>query len=100
MPSSGSPGLYSKLMRSCSTTSGRFCTSVMERFGQRVFVKTGAEGVFCAALPEQGLGLAVKCDDGAGRAADQVVVLSKGQGKETARQGDKETRRQGDKETR
>ena len=30
-----------------------------------MFVKTGAEGVFCAALPEQGLGIALKCDDGA-----------------------------------
>ena len=49
---------------------GRFCTEIMQRFGARVFVKTGAEGVFCAALPEQGLGIAVKCDDGAGRAAE------------------------------
>src|SRR5437899_3117246 len=46
---------------------GRFCTQIMERFGARIFVKTGAEGVYCAALPEQGLGIAVKCDDGAGR---------------------------------
>jgi L-asparaginase II len=28
----------------------------MRLFGARVLVKTGAEGVFCAALPEQGLG--------------------------------------------
>src|SRR5262245_34794707 len=46
---------------------GRFCTVVMEHFGARVFVKTGAEGVFCGALPEQGIGIAIKCDDGAGR---------------------------------
>jgi L-asparaginase II len=39
-----------------------------------VLVKTGAEGVFCAALPEQGLGIAIKCDDGAGRAAEVVVA--------------------------
>ncbi len=38
--------------------SGRFCTDVMGLFGERVFVKTGAEGVFCAALPGQGLGVA------------------------------------------
>ena len=37
---------------------GRFCTEIMQRFGARVFVKTGAEGVYCAALPEQGLGIA------------------------------------------
>ena len=55
---------------------GRFCTRMMETFGARVFVKTGAEGVFCAALPEQGLGIAVKCDDGAGRAAEVAVAAA------------------------
>ena len=40
----------------------------------RVFVKTGAEGVYCGALPEQGLGIAVKCDDGAGRAAQAIMA--------------------------
>ena len=54
--------------------SGRFCSEVMSHFGERVFVKTGAEGVFCAALPEQGLGLALKCDDGATRAAEIVMA--------------------------
>jgi L-asparaginase II len=53
---------------------GRFCTETMQRFGVRVFVKGGAEGVFCGALPEQGLGFAVKCDDGAGRAAEVVTA--------------------------
>jgi L-asparaginase II len=55
---------------------GRFCTEVMQRFGARVFVKTGAEGVYCAALPEQGLGVAVKCDDGAGRAAEVMMAAT------------------------
>ena len=55
---------------------GRFCTEIMERFGARVFVKTGAEGVYCAALPEQGLGIAVKCDDGAGRAAEVMMAAT------------------------
>lgn len=53
---------------------GRFCTEVMRAFGARIFVKTGAEGVFCAALPEQGLGIAVKCDDGTTRAAEVMVA--------------------------
>jgi len=53
---------------------GRFCTEIMQRFGARVFVKVGAEGAFCAALPEQGLGIAVKCDDGAGRASEVVMA--------------------------
>jgi L-asparaginase II len=53
---------------------GRFCTEIMKLFGARVFVKTGAEGVFCGALPEQGLGIAVKCNDGAGRASELVMA--------------------------
>jgi L-asparaginase II len=53
---------------------GRFCTEIMQLFGQRVFVKTGAEGVYCAALPQQALGIAVKCDDGAGRAAQAIMA--------------------------
>lgn len=54
--------------------SNRFCTAIMQRFGTRVFVKTGAEGMVCAALPEQGLGLAAKVDDGAGRAAEALMA--------------------------
>jgi L-asparaginase II len=53
---------------------GRFCTELMKRFGARVLVKTGAEGVFCGALPEQGIGIALKCDDGATRAAEVAMA--------------------------
>jgi L-asparaginase II len=53
---------------------GRFCTDIMQIFGARVFVKTGAEGVYCGALPEAGLGFAIKCDDGAARAAQAVTA--------------------------
>jgi L-asparaginase II len=53
---------------------GRFDTAIMERFGERVFVKTGAEGVHCAALPELGYGIAVKCDDGTKRGAETVMA--------------------------
>jgi len=53
---------------------GRFCSEIMTLFGARVLVKTGAEGVFCAALPEQGLGVALKCDDGAARAAEVMMA--------------------------
>jgi L-asparaginase II len=53
---------------------GRFCTDIMQLLGERVFVKTGAEGVYCAALPAQGLGIALKCDDGAGRAAQAIMA--------------------------
>ena len=53
---------------------GRFDTEVMRLFGPRIFVKTGAEGVYCAALPELGLGFAVKADDGATRAAQAMIA--------------------------
>jgi len=53
---------------------GRFDTEVMTLLGSRAFTKTGAEGVFCAALPAAGLGLAVKADDGAARAAQVVIA--------------------------
>jgi len=53
---------------------GRFDTEVMSLLGARAFTKSGAEGVFCAALPEAGLGVAVKADDGAGRAAQVMAA--------------------------
>ena len=53
---------------------GRFDTRVMERLGARVFCKVGAEGVYCAALPELGLGVAVKMDDGNTARACEVVM--------------------------
>ncbi|HYA74413.1 MAG TPA: asparaginase [Roseiarcus sp.] len=53
---------------------GRFDTDVMTLLGERAFTKTGAEGVFCAALPKAGLGLAVKADDGATRAAQVMIA--------------------------
>ena len=53
---------------------GRFCTDFMAALGARVFVKTGAEGVFCGAIPELGLGIALKCDDGASRAAEVAMA--------------------------
>jgi L-asparaginase II len=54
--------------------SGRFCTEIMGHFGERVLVKTGAEGVFCGAFPDLGYGIAIKCDDGQGRAAEVVMA--------------------------
>jgi L-asparaginase II len=53
---------------------GRFDAKLMTALGARAFSKTGAEGVFCVALPELGLGIAVKCDDGAGRAAEVATA--------------------------
>ena len=52
----------------------RACTTLMEMAPGRIFVKTGAEGVFVGALPELGLGIAVKCDDGTTRASEAIIA--------------------------
>jgi L-asparaginase II len=49
-------------------------TRLMQAAPGRIFVKVGAEGVYCAAVPELGLGIALKCDDGAGRAAEVTIA--------------------------
>ncbi|GLS22794.1 asparaginase [Labrys miyagiensis] len=54
--------------------SKRFDTDIMALFGERVFVKTGAEGVFCASFPELGYGVALKCDDGGTRASELMMA--------------------------
>ncbi len=56
--------------------SGRFDTRVMERLGDRVFCKVGAEGVYCAAVPELGLGVAIKMDDGNTARGCEVVMAT------------------------
>ncbi|HEX7686639.1 MAG TPA: asparaginase, partial [Burkholderiaceae bacterium] len=54
---------------------GRLDTVLMQRLGARLFCKVGAEGVYCASLPELGLGLALKMDDGnTARAAEVALV--------------------------
>ena len=53
---------------------GRACTGLMRAMGGRVAVKTGAEGVFVAILPELRLGVALKIADGAGRAAEVAIA--------------------------
>jgi L-asparaginase II len=52
----------------------RFDTKLMEILGERAFVKSGAEGVYCAALPGLGYGIALKVDDGAPRAASTMMA--------------------------
>lgn len=53
---------------------GRACTRIMAASPGAFAVKTGAEGVFVAILPERGLGIAVKAADGATRAAEAAIV--------------------------
>ena len=57
----------------------RFCTQLMELDQGRLFGKTGAEGVYCGAIPELGLGIALKCDDGNSRGAEVMMAAVMGQ---------------------
>jgi L-asparaginase II len=52
----------------------RFDTEVAAGLGEAAFVKVGAEGVYCGALPSLGLGFALKCDDGAVRGAEVATA--------------------------
>ncbi|MBQ1203088.1 MAG: asparaginase, partial [Loktanella sp.] len=53
---------------------GRACTDLMRAMGGRVAVKTGAEGVFIAIIPEKRLGVALKITDGATRASEAAIA--------------------------
>jgi L-asparaginase II len=53
--------------------SGKFDTEIMTAV-PRLFVKYGAEAVYCGAIPHAGLGFALKIDDGAGRAAEVAIA--------------------------
>jgi L-asparaginase II len=53
---------------------GRADTVVMRALPGQVFMKTGAEGVYCGAFPELGLGFALKIDDGAKRASAGAAI--------------------------
>jgi len=52
----------------------RFDSILIEETEGRAVAKIGAEGVHCVAVPEQGLGIAVKVDDGAQRAQFPAVI--------------------------
>jgi L-asparaginase II len=43
---------------------GRLCTELMTAFPGRVLAKVGAAGIYCAAVPELKLGVALKVADG------------------------------------
>lgn len=53
---------------------GRFDSVLMASLRGRVISKVGAEGVQCMALPELGLGVALKVHDGAARAAGPAAL--------------------------
>ena len=54
--------------------SGRACTALMRAAAGRAVVKIGAEGVYAGMIPETGLGIALKIDDGAARAAETTIA--------------------------
>ncbi|MCY4336197.1 MAG: asparaginase [Litoreibacter sp.] len=53
---------------------GRACTELMRAAGGAAAIKTGAEGVYVGILPEQQLGVAIKIEDGASRAAEAAIA--------------------------
>lgn len=53
---------------------GRACTELMRAMDGRAALKTGAEGVFIAILPEQKLGIALKIEDGTTRASECAIA--------------------------
>ncbi|WP_225026925.1 asparaginase [Xinfangfangia pollutisoli] len=53
---------------------GRACTELMRAMGGKVAIKTGAEAVFVAILPEKGLGIALKVLDGNSRASEAAIT--------------------------
>lgn len=53
---------------------GRSDTILMRAARGRAATKAGAEAYYAAIVPEAGLGIALKIDDGAGRAAETVIA--------------------------
>ncbi|SMC05423.1 asparaginase [Sulfobacillus thermosulfidooxidans DSM 9293] len=53
---------------------GRLEVTLAEATHHRFVAKGGAEAVFCLGIPEKGLGLAVKIDDGMSRTIPPVVI--------------------------
>ncbi len=53
---------------------GRACTELMRAMDGKVALKTGAEAVFSAIIPEKRLSVAVKITDGAFRASEAAVA--------------------------
>jgi len=53
---------------------GRLDTELSVETGGRIVAKIGAEGVYCAAIPDLNLGLALKVEDGALRALGPALL--------------------------
>ena len=53
---------------------GRACTELMRAMDHKVAIKTGAEGVFVAIIPEQKRGIALKIVDGNSRGSEAAIT--------------------------
>jgi L-asparaginase II len=53
---------------------GRMCTALMAAGAGRLFAKVGAEGYYVAGIPQRRLGIALKVEDGAKRAAEPALL--------------------------
>lgn len=53
---------------------GRVCAQLIRSCSGKAVVKTGAEGMYAGIVPALGLGVAIKIDDGAGRAAEITIA--------------------------
>jgi L-asparaginase II len=52
---------------------GEFCSDVMHAAGHKAALKPGAEGVYAGIIPGLGLGICIKAEDGASRAAEAAM---------------------------
>lgn len=52
----------------------RLDTDLMRAAGGRLFAKVGAEGFYCAGVPSMEIGVALKVEDGAKRAAEPALL--------------------------
>lgn len=51
----------------------RLCTDLLQHMAPKVVAKIGAEGVYAACVPERGLGIVLKVDDGSMGSANVVL---------------------------
>jgi L-asparaginase II len=54
----------------------RLCTDLMRESNGTLFAKVGAEGFYCAGIPNQRLGIAIKVEDGATRASEPALLAT------------------------
>lgn len=67
----------SRAMYNCPEMVGgtdRFCTDLMRETKGKLIGKAGAAGVYCAGMIDSGTGIAIKCEDGQGKARDSATM--------------------------